>query len=125
LGKQRVESLQIRRALHVPGYGWRHHPVVKMWRGHDEALVSYTAAICGEWRRRGFTDTCLAKLVDEAGIEPRPQAELRAEGLLPPWLGRRSLHRAYQSVLVRKDPDWYRRHFPTVADDLEIVWPVT
>ena len=33
LGKQRVEALQVLRALFIPGYGWRHHPVVRMWRG--------------------------------------------------------------------------------------------
>ena len=41
LGKQRVEALQILRALTVPGYGWRHHPAVKMWAGYEEALVRY------------------------------------------------------------------------------------
>jgi predicted RNase H-like HicB family nuclease len=38
LGKQRVEVLQIARAITVPGYGWRHHPAVRMWRGYEEAL---------------------------------------------------------------------------------------
>src|SRR5205814_10681154 len=45
LGKQRVEALQVLRAQHIPNYGWRHHPVVKMWRGHDEALVYYGVTI--------------------------------------------------------------------------------
>ena len=40
LGKQRVETLQVMRALTVPDYGWRHHPVVKMWRGHRPALMA-------------------------------------------------------------------------------------
>jgi hypothetical protein len=38
LGKQRVEALQILRALLVPEYGWRHHPAVLMWKGYPEAL---------------------------------------------------------------------------------------
>jgi len=38
LGKQRVETLQIVRALTRPGNGWRHHPAVRMWRGYEEAL---------------------------------------------------------------------------------------
>jgi hypothetical protein len=33
LGKQRVEALQVLRGLIRPGYGWRHHPAVKMWAG--------------------------------------------------------------------------------------------
>ncbi|MFP3464126.1 pyrimidine dimer DNA glycosylase/endonuclease V [Leifsonia sp. SIMBA_070] len=32
MGKQRVEALQVLRAITVPGYGWRNHPVAKMWR---------------------------------------------------------------------------------------------
>ncbi|MDT5035120.1 MAG: hypothetical protein QOE03_305, partial [Micromonosporaceae bacterium] len=37
LGKQRVEAIQVLRGLIVPGYGWRHHPAVKMWAGYEEA----------------------------------------------------------------------------------------
>lgn len=32
LGKQRVEVLQILKALHNPSYGWQNHPAVKMCR---------------------------------------------------------------------------------------------
>lgn len=41
LGKQRVETIQVQRGLVVPGYGWRHHPAVKMWalpRGSARAV---------------------------------------------------------------------------------------
>ena len=31
LGKQRVEVIQIVRALTVPGYAWSSHPAVLMW----------------------------------------------------------------------------------------------
>jgi hypothetical protein len=124
LGKQRVEALQVLRAQHVPNYGWRHHPAVKMWRGHDEALVSYGVTICREWIRRGHRDTVLEQLVGLAPDgEVLPQAELRRRGLLPPWLGNRAFHRAHQSSLVRKDPELYRAAFPNVPDDLPYVWP--
>jgi hypothetical protein len=43
--------------------------------------------------------------------------------MLPPWLGRREFHRSHRSALVRKDPSFYRRAFPDVADDLEYLWP--
>src|SRR3954467_500955 len=33
LGKQRVETLQILRAIELPDYGWANHPAVLMWRG--------------------------------------------------------------------------------------------
>ena len=128
LGKQRVETLQIIRGLTRPGYGWRHHPAVKMWRGHEEALGSYGLAITDEWCRAGFADTCEASIRAElatVGItEVRTQQQLRAAGELPWWLGNRRFHRAHQSALVRKGPDHYRRWFPSVPDDLEYVWPV-
>jgi hypothetical protein len=38
LGKQRVETLQVLRALELPDYGWASHPVVRMWRGRTAGL---------------------------------------------------------------------------------------
>jgi hypothetical protein len=128
LGKQRVEALQILRALTRERYGWQHHPAVLMWAGYEEALAAYGLAVCREWRRRGHADTCEAKIVEDfrsadLGDDVRPAAELAALGLLPPWLGRRALHRSHRSALVRKDPEHYRRRFPRVPADLEYVWP--
>jgi hypothetical protein len=124
LGKQRVEALQIYRALTRPTYGWQHHPAVKMWRGYEEALVAYGVAICDEWIRRGHADTVRATLVEEFGREPRTQAELRAIGLLPPWIGKRSFHAWHRSKLMGKDPAWYRRWYPDVPAGLPDAWPV-
>jgi hypothetical protein len=123
LGKQRVEALQILRAQHVPGYGWRHHPAVKMWRDREEALACYGLEICREWIRRGHRDTVTGTLIEELGRAPRPQPELRRLGLLPRWLGNRAFHLAHRSSLVRKDPEHYRPFFPHVPDDLPSVWP--
>ncbi|NIR59253.1 MAG: cytoplasmic protein, partial [Gammaproteobacteria bacterium] len=50
LGRQRVEAFQVLRGLTFPGYGWRHHPAVKMWAGYEEALVRYGLEICAVWR---------------------------------------------------------------------------
>lgn len=130
LGKQRVEALQILRALTRPVYGWKHHPAVLMWRGFEEALGAYGVAVCREWCRRGFADTCERKILDdlaEAGVPvpPRKQAELARAGALPPWLGDDHVHRSHRSALVRKQPEWYRSHFPDDAPDLPYAWPVT
>ena len=43
LGKQRVENLQIIKALLDPTYGWQNHPAVKMWRGHIISCLLYTS----------------------------------------------------------------------------------
>ena len=128
LGKQRVEVLQIVRALTRPGHGWRHHPAVRMWRGYEEALAAYGAAICAEWVRRGHADTCATTIrtdVRDAGVRRvRAQTELAAAGALPPWLGDEPFHRSHRSNRVRKDPAHYRPAFGDVPDDLPYVWPV-
>ena len=54
LGKQRSEALTILRVLSGKVRGWRHHPAVLMWRGHERALRLYMNAVIKEWERRGF-----------------------------------------------------------------------
>jgi hypothetical protein len=128
LGKQRVETIQIVRALTRPTYGWANHPAVLMWKSYEEALGRYGLTCCEVWTELGFGDTCavtIAADLREFGIDTiRTEAEL-AEGVaLPPWLGQEQVHRSHQSALVRKDPERYRDLFPDVPDDLPYVWPV-
>ena len=128
LGKQRVETLQVHRALVVPGHGWRHHPAVKMWVGFEEALVRYGVEICAEWRAQGFVDTCEATmrtdLAQARGITVvRTQAEIAAAGELPGWLGDEAVHVSHRAALVRKDPERYRPMFGDLPDDMPYVWP--
>ncbi|GAA4390339.1 MSMEG_6728 family protein [Actinomadura sp. NPDC048032] len=130
LGKQRVETVQVLRALTVPGYGWRRHPAALMWTGYEEALVRYGLEICGRWCGLGHGDTCAAtltaELADVRGVRgPRAQERLAAAGELPPWLGDRAFHLSHRSALVRKDPGFYRPLFPGVPDDLPYVWPAS
>ena len=126
LGKQRVEALQIIRALTRPTYGWQHHPAVLMWKGHVPALALYATTMCDEWTQRGRQDTCAATIrsdLRQAGITRIPRTQQRAK--LPTWWGDEALHRSHRSNLLRKDPTHYRRHFePDLPDDLEYVWPV-
>src|SRR4051794_24005889 len=128
LGKQRVECIQVLRGLTRSDYGWRNHPAVLMWKGHEEALGRYAFTMCEVWTERGFADTCAATMrldLREARVTAvRTQVELDAAGSLPSWLGEPAFHRSHQSSLVRKDPDHYRPLFPQVPDDLEYVWPV-
>jgi len=128
LGKQRVEVIQIVRALTVPGYAWSQHPAVLMWKGYEEALGRYGLTMCAVWLELGFGDTCAATIaadLETFGIpEIRTEAELAAAGALPPWLFDAHVQESHQSSLVRKDPDFYRRLFPDVRPDLDYVWPV-
>ncbi|MBP2703374.1 MSMEG_6728 family protein [Microbispora sp. RL4-1S] len=128
LGKQRVEVIQVLRSLTVPGYGWRHHPVARMWAGYEEALVRYGLEVCSVWSAAGRADTCAATLTRElrallGTAVPRTQEELAAAGDLPPWLGDPALHLSHRSALLRKDPEFYRPLFPGEPDDLPYVWP--
>ena len=125
LGKQRVETLQVLRALELPEYGWAHHPVVTMWRGRTQALVAYGLACVRAWRALGHADST-ADLIGEFApdVVGAAQADLAEAGLLPSWLGSEPLHLSHRSALVRKDPAFYRERFePGVPDDLPYLWP--
>jgi hypothetical protein len=128
LGKQRVEVIQIVRALTVPGYAWASHPAVLMWKGFEEALGSYGLAMCDEWLGRGFGDTCAATIradLATAGVTRlRDYDSLASDGALPPWLADEEVQRSHRSALVRKDPAHYAAVFPDVPPDLPYVWPV-
>jgi hypothetical protein len=128
LGKQRVEVIQIVRALTVPGYAWASHPAVLMWKGYEEALGRYGLLACEIWCERGFGDTCAATIATDlrtAGVTSiRSYPELAAAGALPDWLFDEALQRSHRSALLRKDPDHYRPIFGDLPDDLPYVWPV-
>lgn len=111
LGKQRVECLQILKALTEPTYGWKNHPAVKMWQGCEGSLANYARAVCEEWRARGFRDTCLEKIAAFTG----PLGDMA-------WITP-ELCRSHQSNLIRKDAAFYSPQFPGVASDLPYVWP--
>lgn len=121
LGKQRVETYQLLKALLVPGSGWANHPAARMWRGYEAWLAEYGLVICREWRSRKYKDTCLMKIhsiCDEFDLVPFGDG---SGG--PPWLGDSAFHSAHRSNLLRKDPVWYGQYGWTEPPDLEYVWP--
>lgn len=117
LGKQRVETLQILRALVLPDYGWQNHPATRMWMGYVPALVSYGLAMTDGWTGRGFADTVREQLVEFA-----PEAD-GGKVRLPPWLGEAEVHESHRSNLLAKDPVFYADLFPGTPPDLPYVWP--
>ncbi len=134
LGKQRVENLQILKALADPEYGWQNHPATKMWRGHFGYLVIYQTAITNEWRQRGYNDTCQGKTLDlYRGLWERHEAEgtlrdhcIEGLGLIngaPDWLGDERVHSSHRSNLLRKDPEWYSQFGWKESDDIPYYWP--
>jgi hypothetical protein len=118
LGKQRVETWQIIRALNGETRGWRNHPAARMWDGYEDGLAYYGLVMCLEWKRRGYNDTMTERF--ENLLTGKNITGL----VMPSWIGDRNFHISHQSNLIRKDPEFYRPLFPTVPDNLEYIWPV-
>lgn len=121
LGKQRVEALQILRALVVPGYGWQTHPAVRMWMGHVPALTLYGLAMVDEWTKRGHPDNTRASIMEFAPQAAHP--DYTAKIAMPHWLGDEALHLSHRSKLVRKDPKFYENVFPDAHPEMDYLWP--
>ena len=122
LGKQRVEGLQLLRAVTIATYGWQHHPATTMWRGFVPALTKYTLAMADEWVARGHSDTVRDQVRPFA---PDVDAVEQDELDLPRWIGDPAFHLSHQSNLIRKDPAFYGPLFPGVPGDLPYIWPGT
>ena len=117
LGKQRVECLQIYKALTEENYGWKNHPIVKMWKGHELALLDYSIIICKEWISRGFKDTMLERFRELWSKEIRGVIAYEQ----PQWIFDEELQLSHQSNLVRKDEKHYRKFFD-VPNNIEYKW---
>ncbi len=129
LGKQRVEVIQIVRALTVPGYAWSSHPAVLMWKGYEEALGRYGLTACEVWIERGFGDSCAATIAADlraVGIaQIRSYEELAANDALPAWLFDEALQLSHRASLLRKDLEHYGPLLPPdTPRDLDYLWPV-
>jgi hypothetical protein len=114
LGKQRVEAKQIYDTLTIdwrnPKRGWRNHPAVLMWKGHEEALKLYMCVMIEEWIRRGYKNTMERPIVHIAHCNN------------PWWVGNYDFHIAHQSNLVRKNPDYYIPIFGNIPE-MPYFWP--
>jgi len=88
LGKQRVEAYQIINTLEGRSSGWKNHPIVKMWEGHEEALKVYYNVICKEWIRRGFKHNMGFYRIKKKRLS------------YPAWLGREEFHFMFYIVAV-------------------------
>ena len=117
LGKQRVETLQVLRALVVPDYGWQSHPAMRMWMGYVPALTAYGLAMTREWISRGHADTVFEQILEFA-----PEAA-HDDVALPPWFGDPAFHESHRSNLIIKSPDIYGPLFPETPGGLPYVWP--
>ena len=106
LGKQRVEAKQILNILlgDTTTKGWRNHPVVKMWVGYENALITYYNAIVTEWIKRGYRNTMLIM---------KPSGRIT----MPWFIGNKSVHLSHQANLLRKDYTYYSKYFKHVPKE--------
>ena len=116
LGKQRVEAFQILRVRMGLTQGWKNHPAVLMWEGHEGSLCDYGIAMCEEWIRRGHQDHLLPQFIYYSEYWNKDKFSL------PWWLDNPTFHMSHRSNLKRKDPIHY--NFQDVLDDLPYQWPV-
>ena len=125
LGKQRVECMQILKALRhgpvklingkVRKTPWYFHPAAVMWRNNQNALVEYGVTMCKEWIARGFNDTCFGKILEYW------QSDQPSD--LPSWIGNERFHASHRSNLLRKKKEFYAQYEWSEPDNLEYVWP--
>jgi len=112
LGKQRVETYQILKALTGQSTGWVNHPATNMWRGYENELCQYGATMSLEWLKRGYKDTVLQHFLEYQN---------QYEPIRPWWLGYEPLHTSHKSNLYRKDAEFYK-DFAHIGGDLPYVW---
>jgi hypothetical protein len=121
LFKNSLETMQIYKALTVEEYGWKNHPAVKMWRGHEHALLLYGYEMLKEAvDNRGVKSVKLVLwYFEELEKEPVGSSDL------PEWWGRDDIHDSHRARLWQKDPVAYAQYerFGQTID--EYVWPVS
>jgi len=124
LGQQRVEALQIFNALQSTTHGWRNHPAVTMWRGHEIALCAYGLAMCHEWASRGYTDNLGRNFADRIKqLSGGSLDEVIAKLVYPAWWGDDRIHSSHRAALLCKDRKHYSQFGWQEQPVLNYVWP--
>lgn len=138
LGKQRVEAMQILKALNKVALtetqvGWINHPATKMWQGYQTGLVYYAICMVEEWKRRGFLDTVDSFLAANYVLDyhyaraayNRADSvdSLQVEGILPTWIGG-PIHATHRAALLAKDPVHYGQFGWKEEPQINYFWPL-
>lgn len=115
LGKQRVETWQILNCLSNRSTGWKNHPAVKMWKGHEGALAIYGLKTCEEWIKRGYEDTMTVRFNDYVAMYP--------DITNPSWVGDEAFHSSHRQTLLFKNYEHYSKFGWTELPKYEYIWP--
>ena len=142
LNKQALDGWQILMTLleldpageHREPKGWRNHPAVKMWRGHELALYDYVVAMVTEWKARGYKSTIADKAAQTVARAVELQLIDSSSWTSPTWVSDRELFEevaaSHRRALLCKEYAWYSQfNWP---EDIgvepityEYVWPKT
>jgi hypothetical protein len=118
LNKQILEGYQILKVLSSddPRAGWRNHPAVKMWRGHEKALLSYVMTCVAEADTRGIRTENNVANITALALE---KMDRWGDGL-PAWYHDFDLSQrvvaTHKANLYRKDPTYYYQFASSVSD---------
>lgn len=126
------EALHILRVHAGLTEGYKNHPAVKMWRGHEHALSIYmhscTAERVNRFGRRWNKDRPGA--VDPWIRMDEPERALKQQGrwgsfAYPPWWDELWVYMSHRSNLLRKDPEFYGAvGWSPVPELMPYLWPV-
>jgi len=111
--------------------GWRTHPAVLMWKGHDMALLEYIRAMVSEWTLRGYKSTILDKAeatmatAIDRGLVAYPHADMPKWYKVPRTLN--AITKSHRIALLSKNYQWYSRwgwkeDTGTAPESYEYVW---
>jgi hypothetical protein len=111
LNKQILEGYQILNVLAGNSMGWRNHPAVLMWAGHEGYLLSYVKEMINEAKHRGIKTEN-----NEANINRIASNKWNTEK--PLWMqDKEKLGRVvgtHRANLYRKDPIYYAEYASAV-----------
>lgn len=111
LNKQILECYQILKVLSgaSPSGGWRNHPAVLMWKGHEAALRGYAYIMMSEAQRRGIRIEKNLKNIQE--LEAQYSHNWGKE--MPSWMmdsyKMKRITTTHKASLFDKDPLYYTK----------------
>jgi hypothetical protein len=115
LNKQILEGYQILNVLAGNSMGWRNHPAVLMWAGHEGALLEYVRQMITEAKHRGIKTEN-----NEANINRIASKSWNTNK--PEWMrDKQKLGRVvatHRANLYRKDPIYYAEYASNVNNEL-------
>lgn len=109
MNKQIIECSQILKVLREGQGGWANHPAVRMWDGHELALVEYAQVCFFEFCDRGGTTEHKSWLgIHHAYIQGSDNhfmdvwGQHKASPSYPSWLGNEEFHSSHRGRLLHK-----------------------